>query len=141
MFYSKYYSFCKKNNTGFSFVIILFFIDSIKETAWSYGVVVSTQDFEFCDLGSNPGRTFLSKLDRGACRLLIMIGSASGVPLGDPKSQKCITCVFYFFFLPFFLLKLREDPDSYHTRTLEANHILFHMMSDLSLLMVKEHSY
>ena len=24
----------------------------------SYGVVVSTQDFEFCDLGSNPGRTF-----------------------------------------------------------------------------------
>ena len=25
---------------------------------WSYGVVVSTQDFEFCDLGSNPGRTF-----------------------------------------------------------------------------------
>ena len=25
----------------------------------SHGVVVSTQDFEFCDPGSNPGGTFL----------------------------------------------------------------------------------
>lgn len=24
---------------------------------WFYGVVVSTQDFESCDLGSTPGRT------------------------------------------------------------------------------------
>ena len=51
---------------------------------WSYGVMVSTLDFESSDPGSSPGRTFVLRFLRGrwACLLCVVLCLSCVVVVG-----------------------------------------------------------
>ena len=53
---------------------------------WSYSVVVIIRDFESCDLGSNPSRTFLNRVSSvgRAPAFYLMVGSKLVVQGSSP---------------------------------------------------------